>query len=392
MNRALDLDSGFGDVVEERDGSGNLTARYDYGDDLINMQRSTGTSWYLFDGHGSTRDLSDNSGNVTDTYSYDAFGNLLTQTGSTVNSYLYDAQEQDATGLYYLRARYMDPTRGEFASQDPFGGDDETPATLHRYLYAFDDPTDEADQGGAAAYDVGNEVHRKIGLDFVTGSSSRLSDKTFYQIYGAAYPGYAGRTGYLPYPWNRRRPDLVDFSPSSYSSSYSSDQKAFYEIKPVTSYLDGINKIISYGYGLNAYDPTLGGTYPSPPVWVPGDFQVYTPKFLMPLSNGDVAIVLPPSFGVILYQVIDPNTVTAALEISLFAQFAISQISLAGAGVAAGEVASTTGAGIISDINFIGQLQELGQAAESIATTEQIPALVNIGEAADPEEAALAGL
>ncbi len=153
-NYTLDPDSGFGDVVEERDGSGNLTARYDYGDDLINMQRSTGTSWYLFDGHGSTRDLSDNSGNVTDTYAYDAWGNLIAQSGSTVNSYLYDAQEQDATGLYYLRARYMDPQRGEFESQDPFEGYDEDMLSLPRYVYGSVDPVMNGDPSGAAKVEV----------------------------------------------------------------------------------------------------------------------------------------------------------------------------------------------------------------------------------------------
>jgi hypothetical protein len=34
------------------------------------MLRSTGKSWYLFDGHGSTRQLTDNNGNITDTDTY----------------------------------------------------------------------------------------------------------------------------------------------------------------------------------------------------------------------------------------------------------------------------------------------------------------------------------
>ncbi len=148
-NYTLDPDSGFGDVVEERDASGNLVVRYDYGDDMVRLDRSSGEYYYLYDGLGSVRDLTDSSGNVADTDSYDAFGNLLAGGNTTgLSSFLYDGQQQDATGLYYLRARYMDPTRGEFESQDPFQGRDQEPMSLHRYLYAANDPVDLHDFSG----------------------------------------------------------------------------------------------------------------------------------------------------------------------------------------------------------------------------------------------------
>jgi RHS repeat-associated protein len=147
-NYTIDPDSGFGDVIEDRSYNGTLEARYDYGDDLIDMQRSGGTSWYLFDGHGSTMQLASTAGSVTDSYEYDAYGDLLSHSGSTQNVYLYDAQCQDGTGLYYLRARYMDPSRGEFLGQDPFGGDDEDPVSLHRYLYCDDNAVMNEDESG----------------------------------------------------------------------------------------------------------------------------------------------------------------------------------------------------------------------------------------------------
>ena len=44
---------------------------------------------------------------LTDTYVYDAYGNLLKQTGDTDNDYLYTGEQyNETTGLYYLRARY----------------------------------------------------------------------------------------------------------------------------------------------------------------------------------------------------------------------------------------------------------------------------------------------
>jgi RHS repeat-associated protein len=77
------------------------------------------TSCYLHDGQGSVRALSDDSGNVTDSYAYTAFGELYAQTGSDINAYLYTGQQFDSlTGLYSLRARYYDPAVGRFLSQD----------------------------------------------------------------------------------------------------------------------------------------------------------------------------------------------------------------------------------------------------------------------------------
>jgi RHS repeat-associated protein len=149
INYTVDAQSGFGDVVEERDQDGGLQARYNYGDDLVRMDRGTGIYYYLYDGGGNTRQLVNGSGITTDTYAYDAFGDLIARTGSTTNPYLFNGQEQDsATGLYYLRARYMDPSRDEFLSQDTFPGHDEDPISLHKYLYASDDAVDRCDPGG----------------------------------------------------------------------------------------------------------------------------------------------------------------------------------------------------------------------------------------------------
>ena len=61
-------------VLEERDGSGNLMVRYVYGNDLISQKRDNKLSFYIYDGIGSTRQLIDTSDVLTDTHVFDTFG------------------------------------------------------------------------------------------------------------------------------------------------------------------------------------------------------------------------------------------------------------------------------------------------------------------------------
>ena len=69
-------------------------------------------------------------------------------TGSTLNTILFNGQQQDETGLYYLRARHYDPKTGRFLSHDPQLGRSDDPASLHRYSYAHNDPVNNTDPSG----------------------------------------------------------------------------------------------------------------------------------------------------------------------------------------------------------------------------------------------------
>jgi RHS repeat-associated protein len=100
--------------------SGVVTAQYTYAPMRIS-QRRTATSFYGYDAGGSVRQLFDNTGTITDTYAYDAFGNTVAQTGSTVNEFQYRGEQYDASlQMYYLRARYYNPRTGRFLTQDRY--------------------------------------------------------------------------------------------------------------------------------------------------------------------------------------------------------------------------------------------------------------------------------
>jgi RHS repeat-associated protein len=51
-------------------------------------------------------------------------------------------------GLYYLRARYYNPSTGRFMSRDPNDGHTWDSENLHKYLYAGGDPVNRIDSTG----------------------------------------------------------------------------------------------------------------------------------------------------------------------------------------------------------------------------------------------------
>ena len=147
--------TGFSQVLEEVV-NGEVQKQYTYGHTILSQRQKIGgvwtTSFYSMDAHGSVRQLTDTDGVVTDTYEYDAFGKLITQTGSTPNVYLYAGERFDPDlGLYHLRERYYNADRGRFTSMDPFGGWIESPLSTHKYLYVHADPVNLIDPLGLAA-------------------------------------------------------------------------------------------------------------------------------------------------------------------------------------------------------------------------------------------------
>ncbi len=136
---------GLPQVVEEVSGT-TAQKTYLYGLARISQTKvATATvSYYGYDGHGDVRYLTDLTGAVTDTYDYDAFGNVVGTTGGTANVYRYQGEAFDAeTGLYYLRARYYDPVAGRFLSVDPKADQGQ-----HPYAYAGADPVNGHDPTG----------------------------------------------------------------------------------------------------------------------------------------------------------------------------------------------------------------------------------------------------
>ena len=126
-----------GNDVLVDDNSGVLT-KYLNGDGIDNKLKLTsgGVSKYFITDHlGSTVGLTDSSGNLSSSASYDSFGN---STNNLSTRYQYTGREFDSfTGLYFYRARWYDAGLGRFISEDPigFGGED-----INWYSYVHNNP------------------------------------------------------------------------------------------------------------------------------------------------------------------------------------------------------------------------------------------------------------
>src|SRR5437867_3870330 len=153
--------SGYPQVVEELTGTtpSTLSKVYGYGLDLIDQRVITpaSTSFYGYDGLGSVKFLADTSGTVTDTYTYDAYGNLIASLVPTSNNYRFTGEQWDADlGFYYLRSRFLNPGIGRFQTADSFQGNQSDPISLHRYLYAGDNPVNRIDPSGNTDISLAN--------------------------------------------------------------------------------------------------------------------------------------------------------------------------------------------------------------------------------------------
>jgi RHS repeat-associated protein len=145
-NYLWDETSQYGDVLVETNNSNVIQTSYILGNGDLTSQRRVSTTtpeYYLKDGQGSVRNLTDNTGSLVSgqNYTYDAFGNLTSGSASPASNYLYTGQQFDVlTGLYDLRARYYKPNDGKFLSRDLADYNLDSPIELNRYGYIANNP------------------------------------------------------------------------------------------------------------------------------------------------------------------------------------------------------------------------------------------------------------
>ena len=122
----------------------NLVAKYNYrnGD-------KTEYTYYTQNAHGDVVNLTDKTGKVTKTYTYDAFGVEKNIDENDSNAFRYCGEYYDTeTATIYLRARYYNPGTGRFISRDSFAGRRSDPLSLNLYTYCRNNPLRYVDPSG----------------------------------------------------------------------------------------------------------------------------------------------------------------------------------------------------------------------------------------------------
>jgi RHS repeat-associated protein len=185
--------TGYAQVLEEWTATGgttNLGRVYNWGLALISQREASGTVYYfLADGHGSTRLLTDTSGTVVNAFAFDAYGNLIASNGPPQAAHLYCGEYFDPDlGMYSLRARYFNPDTGRFWTADDDGhGDQEDPKSLHIYNYCANNPVNIIDPSGQDGELVSLLTTISIGLNI-----SSAVNHAIHREYGAMLVDIAG--------------------------------------------------------------------------------------------------------------------------------------------------------------------------------------------------------
>ncbi|MHB1173905.1 MAG: RHS repeat-associated core domain-containing protein [Sulfuriferula sp.] len=148
------------------------------------------------------------NGGTQEAFTFWAFGETQSTTGTPVSRLKFTGREDDGTGLYQYRARYYDPTIGRFISEDPkgFAG-----SGSNWYAYVGNNPINANDPSGfdtQISGSVGGTVAAVIlglGGNISLGISVPDDPKNWrgYQVFGSAQVnGMGGGGGYLGYGYS----------------------------------------------------------------------------------------------------------------------------------------------------------------------------------------------
>ncbi|RJP70179.1 MAG: RHS repeat-associated core domain-containing protein, partial [Candidatus Abyssobacteria bacterium SURF_17] len=178
------------DLIADLNKFDQVVASYTNGlgiDDPLIM-RWNGNDYFYHKNHlGSVTMITDDEGEdnpLAKTYQYDAYGNVLSASGSLAyNPFLFTGRERHvASGLYYYRARWYDPQLGRFMNQDPIGD----LGGLNLYAYVGNDPVSRIDPLGleglfsplALSPQLGSEIGEAFSesIDYYHGMYERAHE------------------------------------------------------------------------------------------------------------------------------------------------------------------------------------------------------------------------
>lgn len=141
-----------GKLIHQTDGTNIWWFYYNATNNLVALEYNENLYYYMYDSIGNIIGLMDTNGVEVATYTYDAWGKILTSTGSMAEinpirykGYYYDTE----TGYYYLMSRYYDPVVGRFLNADGLSaGVNNNANGYNLFAYCFNNPVNMVDDSG----------------------------------------------------------------------------------------------------------------------------------------------------------------------------------------------------------------------------------------------------
>lgn len=176
------------EILFELDGDNNLISTFTHSglrtDDVLGVDKSGTSYFYLKDHLGTVNDIVDNSGNLVQHYIYSPFGKItrienvsgtdITSTPMLDNFYAFTGREYDKeSGLYYYRARYLDCETGRFVQSDPHPGVMSDPMSFNsKYNYVSNNPLIHTDPSGNFKISLGKTFREVLSATITLGQGT----------------------------------------------------------------------------------------------------------------------------------------------------------------------------------------------------------------------------
>ena len=176
-------------VVAETDNTGTITDEILWGHQPLARKVNGSWYYYIYNAHGDVVGLVNESGTVVNTYEYTPWGEIRNETETVDNPIKYAGEYyDDELGMYYLRARYYDPSTKRFTSYDIEEGEIVNPLDMNRYVYCRNNPIKYVDPTGEAVVIAGiaitGELIALIGTGIVV--LGYLASKAFVNAFTTA--------------------------------------------------------------------------------------------------------------------------------------------------------------------------------------------------------------